>query len=191
MLEPFYGEEKADHFRMLLTEHIQIGGELVNASKDHNQKAADCIRKKWYANSDKIAKFLACINPCRSESTWRDMLYDHLKMTEKEAALRLQGCYEKDIEIFDKIESEALFLGVMRWAVFNIPMLFILNKVIGMYGLVWSQLLADILTVALSFYVHRRFIKKENLNRESTQSFLNKNTTERPFWLLGCSMFCN
>ncbi len=60
--------------------------------------------------------------------------------------------------------KEALFLGVMRWAVFNIPMLFILNKVIGMYGLVWSQLLADILTVALSFYVHRRFIKKENLN---------------------------
>ena len=56
--------------------------------------------------------------------------------------------------------KEALFLGVMRWAVFNIPMLFILNKIIGMYGLVWSQCAADILTVLLSFYVHRRFIKK-------------------------------
>lgn len=56
--------------------------------------------------------------------------------------------------------KEALFLGVMRWAVFNIPMLFILNAVFGMYGLVWSQLFADILTVALSLWTHYRFKKK-------------------------------
>ena len=57
----------------------------------------------------------------------------------------------------------ALFLGVMRWAVFNIPMLFILNHFIGMYGLVWSQLIADILTVILSFIVHIKFIKKNKI----------------------------
>ena len=56
--------------------------------------------------------------------------------------------------------KEALFLGVMRWAVFNIPMLFLLNAIFGMYGLVWSQLTADILTVILSFAVHRRYLKK-------------------------------
>lgn len=59
--------------------------------------------------------------------------------------------------------GEALFLGVTRWAVFNIPMLFILNHFIGMYGIVWSQLAADVLTVALSFAVHRRFLKKHGL----------------------------
>lgn len=51
----------------------------------------------------------------------------------------------------------SLFLGVMRWLVFNIPMLFILNGIFGMYGIVWSQVTADILTVALSFYVYHRF----------------------------------
>lgn len=56
--------------------------------------------------------------------------------------------------------SEALFLGIVRWAVFNIPMLFLLNYLIGMYGIVWSQLLADILTVILSVIVHRHFVKK-------------------------------
>ncbi len=56
--------------------------------------------------------------------------------------------------------GEALFLGVVRWAVFNIPMLFILNKIMGMYGIVWSQLIADILTVTLSVIVHRRYEKK-------------------------------
>lgn len=54
----------------------------------------------------------------------------------------------------------ALFLGIMRWAVFNIPMLYILNAIFGMYGIVWSQVTADILTVTLSLYVFIKFVKK-------------------------------
>ena len=50
----------------------------------------------------------------------------------------------------------SLFLGVTRWLVFNIPMLFLLNAVFGMFGIVWSQVTADTLTVLLSFYVYRR-----------------------------------
>lgn len=60
--------------------------------------------------------------------------------------------------------KEALFLGVMRWAVFNIPMLFILNSIIGMYGIVWAQLVSDIMTVILSFAVHKHYLKKNNFN---------------------------
>ena len=55
----------------------------------------------------------------------------------------------------------SLFLGVTRWMVFNIPMLFLLNYIFGMYGIVWSQVTADILTVLLSFYVYWRFGPKE------------------------------
>ena len=55
--------------------------------------------------------------------------------------------------------NKSLFLGVMRWAAFNIPMLFVLNQIIGMYGIVWSQVCADILTVLLSFYVYRRYTR--------------------------------
>ena len=51
----------------------------------------------------------------------------------------------------------SLLLGCTRWLVFNIPMLFILNAVVGMYGIVWSQVAADTLTVIMSFYVYRRF----------------------------------
>ena len=50
----------------------------------------------------------------------------------------------------------SLFLGVSRWLVFNIPMLFILNGIFGMYGIVSSQVTADTLTVILSFYVYSR-----------------------------------
>lgn len=51
----------------------------------------------------------------------------------------------------------ALFLGIMRWAVFNIPMLYIMNYFVGIYGLVWSQTIADIFTVILSVAVHKRY----------------------------------
>ena len=47
----------------------------------------------------------------------------------------------------------ALFLGMTRWLVFNIPTLFLLNAIFGMFGIVWAQAAADSLTVVLSFYV--------------------------------------
>ena len=51
----------------------------------------------------------------------------------------------------------SLFLGVTRWLIFNIPMLFLLNAIFGMFGIVWSQVTADTLTVLLSFYVYRKY----------------------------------
>ncbi len=54
----------------------------------------------------------------------------------------------------------ALFFGVMRWLAFNIPMLFLLNALFGMYGIVWSQVTADSLTVLLSLWVYRRYERK-------------------------------
>ena len=56
--------------------------------------------------------------------------------------------------------NTSLFLGVMRWAVFNIPMLFVLNRLVGMQGIVWSQVLADTLTVSLSYCVFRRYSRR-------------------------------
>lgn len=51
----------------------------------------------------------------------------------------------------------SLFLGVTRWLVLNIPMLYILNHFFGMLGIVWSQATADALTVILSLYVYRKY----------------------------------
>ena len=111
VLKLFYGEKKADEFKKLLTEHLQIAGDLVNADKNMNTSKADDLRKKWYANADNIAEFLAVINPYWCEQKWRDMMYSHLNMTEKEAGLRLKKEYPKDIEIFESIEKEALEMG--------------------------------------------------------------------------------
>lgn len=63
--------------------------------------------------------------------------------------------------------NKALFLGVMRWAVFNIPMLFILDYFFGMYGIVWSQVTADMLTVILSYVVYSNYMKKLKMKEEN------------------------
>ncbi|MCD8121346.1 MAG: polysaccharide biosynthesis C-terminal domain-containing protein [Clostridiales bacterium] len=54
----------------------------------------------------------------------------------------------------------ALLLGVLRWAVINIPMLFLLNALFGIYGLVWSQLISDAVMAAISFCVYRIYARK-------------------------------
>ena len=51
----------------------------------------------------------------------------------------------------------SLLLGTVRWLGFNIPMLFLLNALFGMLGIVWSQVTADILTVLLSFFVYGKY----------------------------------
>ena len=57
----------------------------------------------------------------------------------------------------------ALFLGSSRWAVFNIPLLFVMNYVFGMYGIVWTQVVADIMMAGISIYVYRKFESRHNL----------------------------
>lgn len=51
----------------------------------------------------------------------------------------------------------SLLLGTVRWLGFNIPMLYLLNHLVGMYGLVWSQVTGDSLNVIVSIIVYLRF----------------------------------
>ena len=51
-------------------------------------------------------------------------------------------------------------LAVIRWAVLNIPMLYLFNALFGMYGLVWAQVVSDVVTVVISFVVILRFLRR-------------------------------
>lgn len=108
MLTPLYGRRIASQFQELLTEHLKIGGDLVNAAKNNQAEKADSLRREWYDNADEIADFLASINRCWDKEKWKTMLYSHLEMTEREADLRLRGEYAADIKVFGEIENEAM-----------------------------------------------------------------------------------
>jgi len=108
VLKPFYGQQASMKFERLLRNHLLIAANLVNAAKAGNTDETDKQRKLWYANAGEIAKFLSCINPCWSKTEWRNLLFDHLRMTENEAGFILTGQYEKGIKEYDAVQAEAL-----------------------------------------------------------------------------------
>jgi Na+-driven multidrug efflux pump len=55
---------------------------------------------------------------------------------------------------------ESLILSACRQGIANIPLLFIMNAVVGLYGLIWTQLLADGITLAVSFGLYFRVQKR-------------------------------
>lgn len=112
-LRPIYGNEKAAKFSDLLTEHLVIASELVKAAKAGNTAAANDAEKRWYANADEIAAFLASINPYWSREAWNSMLDEHLRLTKTEAVLWLNKDYEKAINDLDDIEKQALDMADM------------------------------------------------------------------------------
>jgi hypothetical protein len=107
-LQQFYGNQIAMQFEKLLTEHLLIAAQLVNAAKAGDTEQVNALRKKWYANANEIACFLAEINPYWDAGIWRNLLFDHLQMTENEAVFMLNGQYERSIEEYDAIQAEAL-----------------------------------------------------------------------------------
>ena len=120
LLAPYYGKRTALQFQRLFSEHLLIAADLVSAAKAGDTQKAESARKKWYRNADEIAWFLSGINPHWNREKWRQMLYSHLAMTEKEAVLRLGEDYAADIKNFEEIEKEALdmadymLLGMQR-----------------------------------------------------------------------------
>lgn len=107
-LQPFYGRQTAMRFEQLLTEHFLIAAALVNAAKAGDTTEVIRQRQKWFRNAKEIASFLASINPFWDECVWRELLFDHLRMTEDEAVFVLTGQYRRSIREYDAIQTQAL-----------------------------------------------------------------------------------
>ena len=55
----------------------------------------------------------------------------------------------------------AMALAVIRQLILYIPLLFIMNSLFGMYGLVWAQLIGDAVTDIISYLWFFRILKKD------------------------------
>ena len=65
--------------------------------------------------------------------------------------------------------QRSLLLAVLRWAGLNIPMLYLLNRILGMYGLVWAQVVSDVLTVIISYSILHHGMKQWTSGQEKGQ----------------------
>ncbi len=112
VLAPIYGTAIAGQFEKLLREHLTIAAELVTDLKSGNSTAADA-QKRWYANADEIATFLAQINPYWSKVEWQRMMYEHLRLLTEEVGSRIAKDYVRNVELSDSIEPQALGMADM------------------------------------------------------------------------------
>ncbi len=65
--------------------------------------------------------------------------------------------------------KQSLILSSLRQGVVNIPLLFIMNAAFGLYGIVWTQLISDIITGVISYIVYRNSLKKLMTKAPETQ----------------------
>ena len=61
--------------------------------------------------------------------------------------------------------QQSLLLSFIRQGVLLIPLLTILNRVMGMYGLVWSQPIADTCALVLGFVMYGLTIYGRKMDR--------------------------
>lgn len=107
----YYGNQIANKIQELLTEHLVIGGDLIVALKNGNQKLASELNRKWYKNADNMADAFSSINPFYPKEDVRKMLYDHLKLTTDEVSARLKREYRADIKAYDMVQKEILVMS--------------------------------------------------------------------------------
>ena len=62
--------------------------------------------------------------------------------------------------------KESLLLGVFRQGLFAIPLLFIMNALLGLYGVVMAQIISDGITFVFASLIYRRVYSR--LQRETT-----------------------
>ena len=53
----------------------------------------------------------------------------------------------------------SFYLAVIRQLCLNIPILFLMNRFLGMSGIVWTQMTADFLNVIISYIIYFRVRK--------------------------------
>lgn len=112
-LRPFYGDQIADRYDELIKEHLLQAAQLVTAAAKGDAEKAVEIEREWYRNADDIAEFLSSINPYLGKEDVRNMFYTHLALTKSEAVYMIQKNYKASIEVFDKIEAQALEMSDM------------------------------------------------------------------------------
>ena len=108
----YYGSDAGTKLTALLKTHISTAGELVMAAKAADAAKTADAKRRWYANADEIALFLAAANPKHwPAATMQGAMKSHLDQTLDEATHRIQGNYAADIADYDRVHKHILMMA--------------------------------------------------------------------------------
>ena len=111
-IKPFYGRAAGNKLTSLLRTHILEAVPVLQAAKAGDQAKLTQALNAWRANASQIAAFLSTANP----RNWplpmmTKMMRQHLALTTKEAAARLQGDWSADVAAYDQVHAEILAMS--------------------------------------------------------------------------------
>jgi hypothetical protein len=113
-IKPYYGAAAGNRLTSLLRTHILEAVPVLEAAKAGDQTKLTQAIRAWNANARQIAAFLSKANrrnwPLRMMTS---MMRQHLALTTKEAAARLQGNWSADVAAYDQVHAEILKMSEM------------------------------------------------------------------------------
>ena len=112
-VKPFYGKKAGNQLTALLKEHIAIAADLIAVARKADTAAVSSEQKRWQANADAIAAFLASANPNWKPAGMRTMMRSHLRLTTNEVVARLTKDWAADVRAYDRIHVQILHMADM------------------------------------------------------------------------------
>ncbi|MCM1326884.1 MAG: LysM peptidoglycan-binding domain-containing protein [Bacteroidales bacterium] len=109
----FYSKTMENQLKILLTEHIEIAGELMKAIKEGNEQEAARLEQEWRQNADKIAGMFASANPNYDYEELQRMLQMHLDLMKQQMTTDLDGNHEEFVKATDENAEQLMKIADM------------------------------------------------------------------------------
>ena len=103
-----YGTGAGKQVTDLLTKHITIAVDIVDAAKRKDDGRFKSANEEWDRNAGQIAQLLSSANPNWPQRDVTDLLMQHLNLTRKEVVAHMGKKWDEDVEAFDQILTEIL-----------------------------------------------------------------------------------
>ena len=111
-IKPFYGDATGAALTALLSDHITIAVEILQAAKADDTDAFAEANARWYANANAIADFLSTANPrFWPTDMMRADMRAHLDQTLTEAAHELAGNYAASVADYEDVHAHILLMA--------------------------------------------------------------------------------
>lgn len=101
-VKPYYGRKAGNALTVLLKAHINAAVALLAAAKSGDSHATASAKTAFYANGERIARFLHAANPQHwSLRAMRKMMRTHLDQVVALAVDQLEGHYPAAVRLYD------------------------------------------------------------------------------------------
>ena len=99
--KPVIGDAAGNQLTRMLEDHVTGMLSVLDSGTAENETGAGAARAVWLANADQIAAFLAASIPTLDPAQMQVDMRDHLENTGTQAAHRVAGQYQAEIDAFD------------------------------------------------------------------------------------------